>query len=112
MSNEMAVSLPGTPLHMLVVVGAWPLLPTFMSMGLRLGVLQLMLLLLRLPLLLWDMRLPGLARAELLVLVLVLVMVGAYMWLVVGPLVVLMQLLVLARARSCCMGSWTESSIR
>jgi hypothetical protein len=57
--------------------------------------LRLLLLLLLLPL--WDLRLPGLARAELLVMVLVLV--GTYMWLVVGPLVVLMQLLVLARAR-------------
>jgi hypothetical protein len=46
---------------------------------------------------LWDLRLPGLARAELLVLVLVLV--GTNMWLVVGPLVVLMHLPVLARAR-------------
>jgi hypothetical protein len=38
----------------------------------------------------WDLRLPGLARAEVLVLVLVLV---------VGLLVVLMQLFVQARAR-------------
>jgi hypothetical protein len=53
-------------------------------------------LLLLLPL--WEpMRLPGLARAQLLVLVPVLV--GTDMRLVVGPLVVLMQLLVLARAR-------------
>jgi hypothetical protein len=63
-----------------------------MSTGLRRVVLQLLLLL---PL--WDLRLPGLARAELLVLVMVLV--GINMWLVVGPLVVLMHLLVLARAR-------------
>jgi hypothetical protein len=55
-----------------------------------------MLLLLLSLLLLWDLRLPGLARAELLVLVLVLV--GTYMWMVVGPLVMLMQLLVMARA--------------
>jgi hypothetical protein len=55
-------------------------------------VLQLLLLL---PL--WDLRLLGLARAELLVLVLVLV--GTNMWLVVGPLVVLLHLPVLARAR-------------
>jgi hypothetical protein len=44
-----------------------------------------------------DLRLPGLAHAELLLLVLVLV--GTKLCLVVGPLVVLMQLLVLARAR-------------
>jgi hypothetical protein len=48
-------------------------------------------------LLLWDLRLPGLARAKLLVLVLV--PVGTDMSLVAGALVVLMQLLVLARAR-------------
>jgi hypothetical protein len=46
---------------------------------------------------LWDWRLPGLARAE--PLVLVLVRGGKDMWLVVGPLVGLMQLHVLARAR-------------
>jgi hypothetical protein len=51
-----------------------------------------------LMLLRWDMRLPGLARAELLVLVMVLV--GTCMWLVVEPLVVLTQLIVLARAQS------------
>jgi hypothetical protein len=56
-----------------------------------------MMLLLSLHLPLWDLRLPGMARAELLVLVLVLV--GTDMWVVVGPLVVLMQLHVLARAR-------------
>jgi hypothetical protein len=48
-------------------------------------------------LLLWDLRLPWLARAELLVLVLLLV--STNMWLVVGTVVVLMQLLVLARTR-------------
>jgi hypothetical protein len=48
-------------------------------------------------LLLWDLRLPELARVELLLLVLVLV--GTDMWLVVETLVVLMQLLVVARAR-------------
>jgi hypothetical protein len=52
-------------------------------------------MLLLLPL--WDLRLPGLARAELLALVLVLV--GTDMWLVVGPLVVLMHMSMLARAR-------------
>jgi hypothetical protein len=52
-------------------------------------------MLLLLPL--WDLRLPGLARAKLLVLVLVLV--GTNMWLVVMPLMVLMHMYVLARAR-------------
>ena len=92
MGKELAVLLPETPWHLLVVVGARPLLPASMSRGLRRVVLQMLLLL---PL--WDLRLPGLARAELLVLVLVLV--GTNMWLVVGPLVVLMHLHVLARAR-------------
>jgi hypothetical protein len=45
----------------------------------------------------WDLRLPGLARAEQLVLVMVLV--GIDKWLVVGPLVVLMHVPMLARAR-------------
>jgi hypothetical protein len=71
------------------------LLAFMMSRGLQLVALRLMLLLLLLLLVLCDKRLPGLARAELLVLVLV----GIDMWRVVGPLVVLMQLLVLARAR-------------
>jgi hypothetical protein len=39
MEKELVVLLPGTPLHLLVVVGAWPLLPAFMSKGLRLGVM-------------------------------------------------------------------------
>jgi hypothetical protein len=85
------VLLPGTPLHMLVVVGPRPLLQAFMSKGLRLVVLHMMLLLMLFFMMLWDMRLPGRARAELLVLVLV--VVGSYMCLMVGPLVVLMQLL-------------------
>jgi hypothetical protein len=68
-----------------------------MSRGLRRVVVLVMLLMLLLLLPLWDLRLPGLARAE--PLVLVLVLVGTDMWLVVGPLVVLMQLRVLARAR-------------
>jgi hypothetical protein len=63
-----------------------------MSRGLRRVVLHVLLLL---PL--WDLRLPGLARAELLVLVLVLV--GTNMWLGAEALVVLMLLHVLARAR-------------
>jgi hypothetical protein len=75
-----------------------------MSKGLQLVVMQLMLLLLLLLLLLWEPRLPGLARAHLLVLVLVLV--GTYMWMAVRPLVVLMQLLVLARARPFLHGLW------
>jgi hypothetical protein len=76
MGKELVVLLPGTPLHLLVVVGARPLLPSFMSGGLRRVGLQQMLLLLLFLLMMWDLRLPGLARAELLVLVLVLVLVG------------------------------------
>jgi hypothetical protein len=68
-----------------------------MSMGLEVVLLQLIFLLLHLLLLMWDLRLPGQACAELLVLVVVLV--GTYMWMVVGPLEVLMHLVVLARAR-------------
>jgi hypothetical protein len=90
MGKELAVLQPETPWHLLVVVGARPLLPASMSRGLLRVVLHLLLML---PL--WDLRLPGLARAELLVLVLV----GTDMWLVVGPLVVLMHLPVPARAR-------------
>jgi hypothetical protein len=96
MGKELAVLLPGTPWHMLVVVGARPLLPASMSRKLRRVVLQMRMLLLLLLLPLWDLRLLGLARAELLVLVLVLV--GTYMWLVVGPLVMLMIMPVLTRA--------------
>jgi hypothetical protein len=108
MGKELAVLLPGTPWHLLVVVGARPLLPTSMTTGLRRVVLQLRLHLLMLPP--WDLRLPGLARAELLVLVLVLV--GTGMWLVVGPLVVLIHMHVLARARLLVHGAWKESSSR
>jgi hypothetical protein len=68
-----------------------------MRRGLRRVVLPLMLVLLLLMLPLWDLRLLELARTE--PLVLVLVLVGTYMWLVVGPLVVLMQLHMMARAR-------------
>jgi hypothetical protein len=82
---------------LLVLVGDRPLLPVFMGKGLQLAVLQSILLLLLLLLLRWELRLPRLARAKLLVLVLVLV--STDMRLVVGPVVVLMQLLVLARAR-------------
>jgi hypothetical protein len=89
MGKELAVLLPETPWHLLAVVGARPLLPASMSRGLRRVVLLLLSL--------WDLRLPGLARAGLLVLVMVLV--GTDMWLVAGPLVVLMHLSVPARAR-------------
>jgi hypothetical protein len=75
-----------------LVVLVPPLLPASMSKGLRRVVLHLLLLLH-----LWDLRLPELARAGLLVLVIALV--GADMWLVVGPLVVLLYLPVLTRAR-------------
>jgi hypothetical protein len=92
MGKELVVLLPGTHLHLLVVAGAWPLLPTFMSKGLRRVVLFLMLLLLQLLLLLWDLQLPGLARSELLVLVLVLL--GTNMCLMMALLVVLLQVLV------------------
>jgi hypothetical protein len=59
MDKELVVLLPGTPLHLLVLVGARPLLPAFMSIGLQLVVLLLLMLLM----LLWDRRMPGLARA-------------------------------------------------
>jgi hypothetical protein len=80
---------------MLVLVGDRLLLPVFIGMGFHLAMLHLTLLLLRLLLMLWELRLPELARVHLLVLVLV----GTFMRLVVGPLVVLKQMLVLARAR-------------
>jgi hypothetical protein len=97
MGKELVVLLPGTPWHILVVVGARPLLPESMSIGLRRVVPQLMMLMLMLLLLLWDLWLPRLARVE--PLVLVMVLVGTNMCMVVGPLVVLMQLLVVAPAR-------------
>jgi hypothetical protein len=93
----MVVLLAGVLLHMLVLVSDRPFLPVFMGTGLQLVVLQVMLLLLFLLLLLWELRLPGMTRAQLLVLVLVLG--GMDMRLVVGPLMVLLRLLVLARAR-------------
>jgi hypothetical protein len=68
-----------------------------MGRGLQLVVLQVMMLLLMLLLLLLEMRLPGLARAHLLVSVIV--PVGTNMRRVKGPLLVLMQLFVLVRAR-------------
>jgi hypothetical protein len=93
--KELVVLLLGVPLQMLVLVGDQPLLPVFMGTWLQLVVMQLMLLALLSLLFLWGLRLPGLAHAHLLVLV----QVGTYMRLVVGPLVVLMQMLVRARAR-------------
>jgi hypothetical protein len=80
MGKELVGLRPGALLRLLVLVGDRPLLPVFMNIRLQLVVWQLML---------WELRLPGLARAHLLVLVLV----GANMWLAVGPLVVLMHLL-------------------
>jgi hypothetical protein len=87
-------------LHMLVdfallLLVVLLMLLAFMRRGLQLVVLQVMLLLLLLRLVRWELWMRGHARAELLVLVLV----GTNMWRVVGPLVVLTQLLVLARAR-------------
>jgi hypothetical protein len=90
MGKELAMLLPVTPWHLLVVVGDQPLLPASMSRGLRRAVLHLLQLLH-----LWDLRVPELARAGLLVMVLV----GADMWLVAGPLVVLLHLPVLTRTR-------------
>jgi hypothetical protein len=46
MGKELFVLLPGTPWHLLVVVGARPLLPASMSRGLRRVVLLLLMLLL------------------------------------------------------------------
>jgi hypothetical protein len=97
MGKDLVVLLPETRLHLWVLVGARLLLYALMSRGLHVVMLHLILLLLMLLVLLWDQPLPGMARAELRVLVLVLV--GTNMWQVEGPLVVLMQLLVLARAR-------------
>jgi hypothetical protein len=95
--KEVVVMLMRLFLHMLVMVGDRPLLPVFMGRVLHLVVLQLMLLLRFLMLLVWELRLPGLARVR--VLVFVLVLVGTNMRLVIGLLVVLIKLLVLARAR-------------
>jgi hypothetical protein len=80
MDKGLVVLLPGTPWHLLVVVGARPLLLVSMSRGLRRVVLQLMLLLHLLLLPLWDLRLPGLARAELVVLVLLLMGTNSDWW--------------------------------
>jgi hypothetical protein len=98
MGKTLVVLLPGLFLQLFVLVGDRPLLPVFMARGLQLvGVIQLMLLLLLFPLLLWELRLARLARTHLLMQVVVLV--GTYMRLVIGPLVVFMQLRVQARAR-------------
>jgi hypothetical protein len=95
--KELVVLMLGVLMQLLVLVGDRPHLPLLMGRGLQLVVLDLMLLMLLLLVVLWELRLPRLARSVLLVLVLVLV--GTYMRHVLGPLVVLMQLLALARAR-------------
>jgi hypothetical protein len=95
--KELVVLLLGVLLQLLMLVGDRPLLPVFMGRGLQLVVLPMMLPLLLILLLLWELRLPGLACAQLRVWVLVLV--GIDMRLVVGPLFVLMQLLVVVRVR-------------
>jgi hypothetical protein len=69
---------------MLVMVGARPPLPVFMDIGLQLVVWQPMFLLL-------SLQMPGLARAQLVLLVLV----GTDMRLLARPLVVLMHVVVL-----------------
>jgi hypothetical protein len=93
--KEMAALLLGVPLHVMVFVGDRPLLPVFMGRGLRLVGLHSMMLLLLLLLVPWELRLPGLARADMLLLLAVIM--STYMRMVVGPLVVLMHMLVLAR---------------
>jgi hypothetical protein len=95
--NELVVLLPGVLLQLLASVGDRPLLPLFMGRRLQLVVVEMMLPLLLKLQLLWELRLLSLASTH--VLVLLLVLVGIDMRLVVGPLVVLMVLLVLARAR-------------
>jgi hypothetical protein len=95
--KELVMLLRGIILKLLVLVGDRPVLPVFMGGGLQLVVLQLMPLPLLLLLPLWELRLPGLARAQLLVMVPVLL--GTNMRLMVGPLVVLMHPFVLARAK-------------
>jgi hypothetical protein len=74
--KELVVLLLGVLLQMLVLVGDRPLLPLFMGRGLQRVVLEMMLRLLLLLPLLWELRLPRLDRAQLLVSVLVLVLVG------------------------------------
>jgi hypothetical protein len=77
--------------QVLVLVGDRPLLPVLMGRGLLIVLLQLMLFMMLLMFLLLQMQLPELARAH----VLLLVTVCTYLRLVVGPLVVLIQVLVL-----------------
>jgi hypothetical protein len=78
--KELVVQLLGVLLEVLVLFGDRPLLPVFMGRGLHLVVLQLILSL-------WELRLPGLARA--MILVFMPVLVGTYMRLVVALLQVL-----------------------
>jgi hypothetical protein len=85
----MGKELMGVLLKVLALGGDQPQLPLLMGLGLHLVVMQMMLQPLPLLLPMWELRLPGLARAQLLVLVPV----------QAGPLVVLMQPLVLIRAR-------------
>jgi hypothetical protein len=82
--KELIVLLLGVLLQLLVSDG--PLLPVFMGIGLHLVVMQVMLLLL----LLLVLRMPGLARAQLLVLALV----GTDMRMIVVLLVILSQVFV------------------
>jgi hypothetical protein len=95
--KELVVLLLVVLLQQLVLVGDRPPLPPFMGRALQQVVLQLMLLLMLLLMQLWELRLPRRARA--LLLVLVPVPVGRDMRLVVGSLVVLLKVIVLARAR-------------
>jgi hypothetical protein len=67
--RELVVRLLGVILKLLVFFGDRPLLPVFMGKGLQLVVLQLMLPMLSLLLPHWELQLPGLPRAMLLVLV-------------------------------------------
>jgi hypothetical protein len=84
--KELVVLLLKALSQLLVVVGDWPLLVVFMGRGLQLVVVKLILLFMLLLLLVVQLWLPGRARSWLLSLVLV----GTYMRMVVGPLVVLM----------------------
>jgi hypothetical protein len=106
--KDLVVLVMGVILKPLVLVGDRPLLPVFIGRGFQLVVLHLMLqpLLLLLPL--WELRLPGLTRAH--PLVLVPVLVGTKMRMVVGPLMVLMQPLVLDLARLQPHGLVSQSS--
>jgi hypothetical protein len=106
MGKELAELLPQTPWHLLVVVGTRLLLPGSMSKGLRRVVLHLLLLL---PL--WDLRLPELARAGLLVLMMVLC---GHMHVDGGRAAGDTLCTCLCWPAPCCcgMGFWTERSSR